>query len=97
VRPAIEALFDRGAVFADGRREAFDAIVAATGYRTALERVLATPEAIASDGRPRFPSGQQTPLRGLYFLGYGDTTRGAIYEANRDAQRLAAVIGRDLS
>jgi cation diffusion facilitator CzcD-associated flavoprotein CzcO len=36
VRPAVEELIERGAVFADGRIAEFDAIVAATGYRPGL-------------------------------------------------------------
>jgi cation diffusion facilitator CzcD-associated flavoprotein CzcO len=89
VRPDVERLTEHGVRFRDGREEAFDAIVAATGYRTALDRILDVPEAIGPDGRPRFASGERTPWPGLYFIGYDDTTRGALFEANRLSRRLA--------
>ena len=89
VRPGVERLTATGVVFADGCEEHFDAIIAATGFRTALGDILDLPEAIAADGRPRFRSGQSTPYSGLYFIGYDETTRGVLFEANRDSRRLA--------
>ena len=89
VRPGVERLTATGVVFADGCEERFDAIIAATGFRTALGDILDLPEAIAADGRPRFRSGQSTPYSGLYFIGYDETTRGVLFEANRDSRRLA--------
>ncbi len=85
-----------GVIFIDGREDTFDAIVAATGYRTALDSVLALPDAIAADGRPRFRSGRQTPFPGLYFIGYDETTRGVLYESNHDSQKLATLVSRYL-
>jgi len=98
VRPSIERLTATGVAFAGGREEAFDAIVAATGFRTGLGELLDLPEAIAADSRPRFRSGRRTPYPGLYFIGYDETTRGVLFEANRDSRRLArsavAYLGR---
>jgi cation diffusion facilitator CzcD-associated flavoprotein CzcO len=96
VRPGIERFTQTGVVFADGRAEPFDAIVAATGYRTALDSVLALRAAIAADGRPRFRSGRATPFPGLYFIGYDETTRGVLYESNRDSRKLATLVSRYL-
>ena len=96
VRPAIERFTPTGVVFIDGRADTFDAIVTATGYRTALDNVLALPDAIAADGRPRFRSGRSTPFPGLYFIGYDETTRGVLYESNRDSRKLAALVSRYL-
>ena len=96
VRPGIERFTQTGVIFTDGRADTFDAVVAATGYRTALDSVLALPDAIAADGRPRFRSGRQTPFPGLYFIGYDETTRGVLYESNRDSQKLATLVSRYL-
>jgi putative flavoprotein involved in K+ transport len=92
VRPSVGRMTETGVVFADGREEAFDAVIAATGFRTALGELLELPEAIAGDGRPRFRSGRPTPYGGLYFIGYDETTRGVLFEANRDARRLARLL-----
>ena len=96
VRPAVDRLTPSGVVFASGEEQPFDAVIAATGFTTALAEVLEVPEAIAADGRPRFRSGRPTPYPGLYFIGYDETTRGVLFEANRDARRLAAAIARFL-
>jgi putative flavoprotein involved in K+ transport len=95
-RGSVERLTSTGVVFCGGLEEAFDVVVAATGYRTALDEVLAVPEALDGEGRPRFASGQATPIPGLYFIGYDDTTRGAIYEANLGSRRLARIVARYL-
>lgn len=92
VRPTIERLTATGVVFSGGDEEAFDVVVAATGFRTGLGEFLDLPDAIAADGRPRFRSGRNTPYPGLYFIGYDETTRGVLYEANRDSRRLARAV-----
>jgi cation diffusion facilitator CzcD-associated flavoprotein CzcO len=96
VRPNVARLTSDGVIFTDGRTASFDAVVAATGYRTALEQILALPDAITSDGRPSGRSGRETPFPGLYFIGYDETTRGVLHDANRDAKRLARLVARYL-
>ena len=92
VRPSVERLTTTGVVYAGGQEEPLDAIVAATGYRTALDDILDVPDAIRSDGRPSHRSGRATPHPGLYFMGYDETTRGLLFEVNRDSRRLAQSI-----
>ena len=60
--------------------------------RTALSQILDVPGAIGADSRPCFRSGRTTAYPGLYFIGYDETTRGVLYEANRDSRRLARLI-----
>jgi putative flavoprotein involved in K+ transport len=97
VRPAVAGLTANGAVFSDGREEPFDAIVAATGFGTGLSRLLDLPDAVGENGRPRYRSGRRTPHPGLYFIGFDETTRGVLFEANRDSKRLAGAVERDLT
>ncbi len=82
--------------FRGGREESFDAVIAATAYRTALERVLQVANAIGANARPASASGRTTPWPALYFVGYGETTRGVLFEANRDSRRLAREVVRYL-
>jgi putative flavoprotein involved in K+ transport len=89
VRPSLERLTSTGAVFAGGDEEPFDVVVAATGFSSALARLLDVPGAVDREGRPRFRSGRPTPYPGLYFIGFDETTRGVLFEANRDSRRLA--------
>lgn len=95
VRPALVRVDAAQAIFADGSSDAFDAIVAATGYRSGLERWLQEPEAVDDSGRPRFPSGSSGRLPGLYFVGFDDTVRGQLFEIRRQSLRVASSIGRE--
>jgi cation diffusion facilitator CzcD-associated flavoprotein CzcO len=92
VRPAVTDLTADGALFADGREEPFDVVVAATGFRSGLSELLDVPDAVGDDGRPRLRSGGATPHPGLYFIGYEETMRGVLYEINRESKRLALSI-----
>lgn len=88
-RPNIARFTPTGVLFEDGRAEAFDAVIAATGYRSALPRLLDLPGALDEQGVPRAASGQPTGFPGLYFIGYTHSLRGHLYEANRDSRLLA--------
>jgi len=96
VRPNVQRFTERGVVFGDGREEEFDAVVAATGFSSKLAELLDVPGAVSEGGRPRFRSGRPTDFPGLYFVGFDETTRGVLYEANRDSRRLAPAIAEYL-
>jgi putative flavoprotein involved in K+ transport len=93
VRPAVTRLTATGAMFADGTTGSFDAIIAATGFRTRLREILATPEVLDSSGEPLDPSGGPTRRPGLFFIGYVHSLRGHLFEVNRASRRLARTIG----
>jgi len=97
VRPALERLTRTGVVYADGTSEAFEAIVAATGFRTGLESLIDARDVLDSNGEPRGASGEPTAHRGLYFVGFVHTLRGHLFEANRASRRLARHIERELA
>jgi putative flavoprotein involved in K+ transport len=90
VRPDV-AHFERGrVVFADGRDERFDAIVAATGFTTGLDELLDVRGVLDEHGLPRKPHAPDHA--GLYFMGFVETVRGQLFEASREAQRLARAV-----
>jgi putative flavoprotein involved in K+ transport len=106
VRPALARLTATDAVFADGSSEPFDAIIAATGFTTGLDSLLAVPDmpdmpglsAVLGDGgEPRGLSGEPTALPGLYFVGFTHSLRGHLFEANRASRRLARQVARYLA
>jgi putative flavoprotein involved in K+ transport len=70
IRPALKGFSDAGVVYADGRREEFDAVIFATGYATGLDRLLAIPGLLDEEAYPRFASGERTSQPNLYFMGY---------------------------
>jgi hypothetical protein len=96
IRPEI-ARFDSTDVFyTDGSKETVDVVIAATGFRTGLEKILNVPGVIDDIGQPRFRSGCSTTLPGLYFIGFNETVRGQLFEINRESKQLAVKVDRYL-
>jgi cation diffusion facilitator CzcD-associated flavoprotein CzcO len=85
--------FDKtGVLYADGSRESVDVIIAATGFRTGLDKLLKVAGVIDDKGQPLFRSGRPTSAPGLYFVGFDETVRGHLYEINRESRRLAVEV-----
>jgi putative flavoprotein involved in K+ transport len=97
IKPAVSALTESGAMFADGSQEAFDAIVAATGFRSGLPSLLDVPGVLDEAGEPRATAGQPMDSHGLYFVGFVHSLRGHLFEANRASRRLARHVERYLA
>ena len=94
LRPSVSGFTARQVQFEDGSTEAYDAVVAATGFRPGLAEVLGSQEWLGADGLPRFPSGGPTPVAGLFFVGFTESFRGVLFEARRDSRRLARFLSR---
>jgi cation diffusion facilitator CzcD-associated flavoprotein CzcO len=90
VRPALASLTATQAVFADGRAESFDAIIAATGFTSGLASLLEPTTALDAAAEPATRSGDRTANPGLFFIGYTHSLRGHLFEANRASRRLAS-------
>jgi hypothetical protein len=71
-------------------------IIAATGFRTGLKKILKVPGLIDGAGQPRFRSGRPTSASGLYFVGFDETVRGHLFEISRESKRLAVEVDRYL-
>jgi putative flavoprotein involved in K+ transport len=93
VRPAVLRFRRGGAVFADGSDVDYDAVVAATGFRTGLEDLIDVSGVVDEGGLPR----ESASPAGLFFAGFTETVRGQLYEAHRAAGRLAAAVDMFLS
>jgi indole-3-pyruvate monooxygenase len=92
VRPAVQEVMADRVRFVDGRTEAFDAIILATGYRPGLDRFIEGFESISDErGRPR-RFGGEADIPGLYFVGFRNPPTGALREISREAPRVAAAI-----
>jgi cation diffusion facilitator CzcD-associated flavoprotein CzcO len=89
IRPDIRALSQRIVEFTDGRREAYDAIIAATGFRPGPRKLLPhADDAFREDGVP-LVSGRPTPEPGLYFCGFHISPTGQLREIGLEARRIA--------
>ncbi|MFE2555097.1 flavin-containing monooxygenase [Streptomyces sp. NPDC059352] len=89
--------FENGEVLlADGTRIAPDAVIAATGYRRALEPLLGHLDGVLdAHGRP-VAHGAHCPREapGLYFTGFTNPISGMFRELAIDAERIARRIAR---
>lgn len=92
VRPGVDHLTERGAIFADGSSDAFDAVILATGYRARVTDLLGdSPHLLDAGGTPT-TSGEPTAAPGLYFCGFRIVAGGTLHEIASEARRIAELI-----
>ncbi|MET9464414.1 NAD(P)/FAD-dependent oxidoreductase [Streptomyces sp. NPDC006544] len=84
-------------VLADGSRITPDAVIAATGYRRALEELVGDLAVLDGRGRPRV-HGARTPAEApdLYFTGFTNPISGNFRELSLDAEKIARAVARTL-
>ncbi|MFH8366141.1 flavin-containing monooxygenase [Streptomyces sp. NPDC018031] len=95
--PAVESLDGEKVVLADGSRVCPDAVIAATGYRSALDRLVGHLGVLDERGRP-LAHGPRTvgSAPGLHFTGFTNPVSGTLRELAIDAQRIARTLARHL-
>lgn len=92
IRPGIHHFVEDGVVFDDGRREIFDAVVLATGYRASLDSFLDVAGALDQQGNPR--RDVQSLPDCLHLCGFVVVPNGLLNQIGRDAKRISAQIAR---
>ncbi|GGS50787.1 flavin-containing monooxygenase [Streptomyces cinerochromogenes] len=92
---AVEAFEEGKVVLVDGSRISPDAVIAATGYERALERLVGHLGVLDERGRPVVHGGR-TPAEapGLYFTGFTNPISGMLRELAIDAGRIARSVAR---
>lgn len=92
---AVESFEADKVVLADGSRITPDVVIAATGYRRALEGLLGHLDVLDERGRP-VTHGGRTPerARGLYFTGFTNPISGMLREMAIDARKIAKALAR---
>lgn len=92
---AVEACEPDGVRLEDGARLAPDSIVAATGFRPALERLVGHLDVLDPRGRPK-AVGEKAAALGMRFVGYVQRPGGLGY-MGKEAKRAARAIARELT
>lgn len=89
----VESLDGDTVVLADGTRTAPDTVIAATGYRRALEPLVGHLDVLDERGRP-VTHGGRSPAEapGLYFTGFTNPISGMFREMALDARKIAASV-----
>ncbi|MFJ6798133.1 flavin-containing monooxygenase [Streptomyces sp. NPDC091268] len=95
---AVDSLDGDGVVLADGSRITPDAVIAATGYRRALEGLVGELGVLDDRGRP-LVQGERTSAQApdLYFTGFGNPISGMFREMALDAEKIAKAVSRRLA
>jgi putative flavoprotein involved in K+ transport len=92
---AVEAFDGPQVLLADGSRLTPDVVVAATGYRPALEPLVGHLGILDARGVPTVRGGRTAPgADGLYVTGYINPISGQLRELGIDARRIARAIAR---
>ncbi|WP_206535675.1 NAD(P)/FAD-dependent oxidoreductase [Microbacterium sp. 4R-513] len=95
--PALEC-FDAGeAVLADGSRFAPDAVIAATGYTTGLDPIMAHLGVLDPRGRPLATGPRALPQApGLRFIGMSNPLKGQLFQIRLHATAIAKAVAAEL-
>ena len=94
VRPGVSEFDEAGVRFEDGRREPFDAVVLATGYRPGVSGFL-DPAVTSLDERGVPTCSEDCSDSGLHFCGLRVAATGMLREINIESRRIAAAIRRE--
>ena len=89
VRPGVQAVAGQRISFADGRAEVFDAVIAATGYRTDLRDMLGDHPALDAEGHPKVSG---AGAEGLHFISYHAAADGQLRRIGIEARAIAQAI-----
>ena len=81
-------------LLADGSALNVQAVIAATGYRRGLERMVGQLGVLDKGGLPKV-SGGAPAAPGLFFLGYTVSLRGMLRDIAADARRVAPAVAGD--
>ncbi len=93
VLPGVRELDENDVVFDDGSRQAFDAVVAATGYAPRADRFVQVPDLVLDEsGCPAQSGAEVAP--GLYFCGMHLAPSGMLHEIALEARRIACHIAQ---
>jgi cation diffusion facilitator CzcD-associated flavoprotein CzcO len=95
---ALERFEPGFAILADGSREQIDSVVAATGYRSGLERLVGDLGVLDDKGDPLVTGAEEHPnAPGLHFVGYRVVLGGSFREAGIEARQLATSMRQRLN
>jgi putative flavoprotein involved in K+ transport len=96
VLPAVEGMRSDGVMLTNGSFVATSTVIAATGQRTDLGRLLGDLDVLNEDGRPRIHGATRAPgAPGMYFLGYR-LPAGQLLDMRFDAPAIARRMARVL-
>jgi cation diffusion facilitator CzcD-associated flavoprotein CzcO len=91
IASGIDRLTSDAVVFCDGKREEFDAVILATGYRPDLRGLMPDVEGVLDRHGMPLLTGRATAQPGLFFCGQITVPTGQFREIGREARRIAGL------
>jgi putative flavoprotein involved in K+ transport len=94
--PGVEGFAGSDVLLAGGKRVRPDAVIVATGWKRALERLVGSYGVLGPKGRPVVHGPETHPnAPHMYFIGYTNPISGMFRELNIDSRRIARAIAND--
>ena len=91
IKKGIERFTETGVVFTDGTEEAYDSVILATGYKSAVEDFIEDTKGLFNElGLPADLWFDHQP--GLYFLGFDAYSSGILYSILQSSEKIATHI-----
>jgi hypothetical protein len=95
--PAVKGFDGADVLLAEDRRVQVDDVIAATGFRPALEPVLGHLGVLSESGCPKVQGGATMPgCPDLYFVGMREQLAGLLRVIGKEARAVAKAIGRSV-
>ena len=91
LRGGLDRITGNDVVFDDGRSEAFEAIILATGFRPDLRPLLPDVKGVFDGNGMPLSTGRATAAPGLYFCGQLTSATGQLREIGIEARRIASL------
>jgi putative flavoprotein involved in K+ transport len=92
---AVERFDGDDVLLADGSRIQPDAVIAATGFRAGLDRLVEGLDVLGPRGLPKSTDGEPV-LPGLWFVGFVPTLGGQLREGSNAARKVADALAAEL-
>ncbi len=97
ILPDIDRFHEHSITFKNGVTEAFDAVIACTGYRARVEDFFENGQALLNErGDPRDLWIDEPDYKGLYFCGYSIPLNGILRNIKMDSALIAAHIQQQM-
>ncbi len=98
IRPDVERFYEQGVVFKNGESEAFDVVIACTGYRAQVEDFIENGSTVLNErGYPRSLWLDESAWEGMYFCGFSTPLSGILRNIKMDSEEIVERIGREVT
>ena len=95
IRPDVERFYEQGVVFKNGESEAFDVVIACTGYRAQVEDFIEHGGDLLNErGYPRSLWLEEPEWEGLFFCGFATPLSGILRNIKLDSEQIVERIVR---